>query len=138
LPDTLAFALADQLTSLAQAVRLQETIATAVIEGNPDGLVAINQYGTIVMVNASLERMTGYSRKDLLGKPVEILVPEGSREKHVMHRLSYLIEPSARQMKGAFTMQAADGSAIPVLVALYPAGSNGDHWVVATVRGRTG
>jgi PAS domain S-box-containing protein len=131
-------ALADQLSNLAKSVRHHETITNAVFEGNPDGLVVVNELGTIAMVNESLERMTGYTRRDLVGRPVEILVPEGSRERHVMHRLSYLIKPTARQMNGAFTIQTADGGALPVMVGLYPAGSNGDRWVVVTVRGRLG
>ena len=62
-----------------------------VIEAMPDGVVIVNLDGEMILVNRELERMHGYSRAELLGQPVEMLLPEAIRDLHITHRDSFAV-----------------------------------------------
>ena len=68
------------------------------LEAAPDAMVCIEAGGRIAFVNAQAERLFGYRRDDLVGQPVEILVPDAAREGHPAHRDAYLAEPRPRAM----------------------------------------
>ena len=70
----------------------------ALIEALSDGVIVINLQGVIVRVNAAAEMMFGYPREELLGKPIEMLVPEALREGHPDLRKSYMNNPRVRPM----------------------------------------
>jgi PAS domain S-box-containing protein len=67
---------------------------TQFIERVPDAMILSDPKGRIVTVNTNIERMFGYSRDELLGKEVEILVPPGSRSIHQKERFAYYADPS--------------------------------------------
>src|SRR3954453_11909113 len=69
-----------------------------VVEAAPSGMVMVDQTGAIVMVNTQAERMFGYSRDELLGQPVEILVPPRYRGHHPGLREAFQRAPQARPM----------------------------------------
>jgi len=69
-----------------------------VVEAAPNAMVMIDQDGRIVMVNAQTERVFGYSREEILGQPVEMLVPERLRNTHPTLRDSYFAAPLTRSM----------------------------------------
>src|SRR5688572_25397107 len=69
-----------------------------VVEAAPIALVAINREGTIQLVNAQTEKLFGYSREELLGQPVEILVPQRFRTNHPGHRTGFFGDPRSRMM----------------------------------------
>ena len=107
-----------------------------VVEAMPDGVVIVDHEGEMVLVNREIERLLGYRRDDLLGKHVEMLLPEALRHIHERHRRGYVVEPHRRAMGHGMQLTAlrADGTVFPVEISLAPATVAGDHVVIATVR----
>src|SRR6202041_2540228 len=67
-------------------------------ESSPDSIVVVDAAGVMVRVNARAESMFGYEREELLGKPVELLVPDHARQGHKARRDQYIEAPHMRQM----------------------------------------
>jgi PAS domain S-box-containing protein len=76
------------------------------LEAAPDAIVGVDPDGRIALVNAQTERLFGYDREELLGQPMEILVPEAVRAVHPGHRSRYFGDPQQRPM-GAGTALSA-------------------------------
>jgi PAS domain S-box-containing protein len=106
------------------------------LESAPDACCVIDHSGTIVRVNAQLERMFGYSRDDLLGHPIEILVPAELRERHRGHVARYVASPSFRPMGAALSLRGErrDGSVFAVEVSLSPVETDGRLLVACSLR----
>src|SRR3954468_16095074 len=85
------------------------------LEAAPDAMVVIDQTGTIVLVNAQTELVFGYSRGELLGEKVEVLVPGDLHAMHRKHRSEYVEEPHVRSMGSGLDLRARrkDGSEFP-------------------------
>src|SRR5436309_1885387 len=90
------------------------------LEAAPDAIVGVDREGVIRLVNAQTERLFGYLRHELLGAPVEILVPDQSRIAHPGHRATYFADPRTRPMAAGLELSARkkDGSEIPVEISL--------------------
>ncbi|MFM2054910.1 MAG: hypothetical protein RL456_2947, partial [Pseudomonadota bacterium] len=109
----------------------------AVIEAAPDALVIVGGDGLIRLVNAQTERLFGWGRSELLGKPVEVLLPERLRADHVGKRSAYHAAPVVRSMGQGKELAARrkDGSEVPVEISLSPfTGEGGETLVCAAVR----
>jgi two-component system, LuxR family, sensor kinase FixL len=93
-----------------------------VVEAAPNAMVMINRVGEIVMVNAQAERVFGYSRAELLGQPVEMLVPERFRGHHPGLREAFFADPRARAMGAGRDLYGLkkDGTEFPVEIGLNP------------------
>jgi len=93
-----------------------------VVESAPDAVLIVNGEGQITLVNAETERMFGYPRNELLGKSIEILVPESFRGVHKGHRANYTSKPRVRPMSGGLNIMAQPrlGGAFPVDISLSP------------------
>ncbi|MGF1599390.1 MAG: PAS domain S-box protein [Acidimicrobiales bacterium] len=115
---------------------LWDSAMTAMVEDSPDGMLLADGDGSIVYANARIESMFGVARRDLLGRPVESLLPERHRQVHVGHRGRYQNEPKVRAMGSGLDLIAtrADGSEFPVEVSLSPVDDGDRLLVVATVR----
>jgi len=92
------------------------------VEAAPSGMVMTDADGHILMVNAQAEKLFGYSREELVGRPIEMLVPERFRDAHPGFRGVYRKEASARPMGAGRDLFALrkDGSEIPVEIGLSP------------------
>ncbi len=106
------------------------------VEAMPDGVVIVDQLGAMMLVNREMERLLGYSRDEMLGNSVEVLLPEELRSVHVEHRVAYQEAPHRRAMGRGLQLVArrADGSLFPVEISLAPAQLAGQRVVIATVR----
>jgi len=119
------------LTDVAES-RLWEMLESA-----PDGMLMTDADGTIVIVNRQIETMFGYDRGDVLGQPIEFLLPERHRHAHRNHRHNYEADPTVRFMGAGLDLWArrSDGSEFPVEIALSPTQpGNGTTEVIASVR----
>ncbi len=93
-----------------------------VVEAAPNAMVMIDPAGKIVMVNTQAERVFGYSRSELVGQPVELLVPERFRNHHPELRRTFLADPQPRPMGAGRELYGLkkDGSEFPVEIGLNP------------------
>jgi PAS domain S-box-containing protein len=103
-----------------EALRRSETQARAVLEAASQGILIVDEQGTIVSVNRQTEVMFGYPRERLVGARVEALLPERLRERHVAHRATYFLDPHVRPMGRGLDLLArrADGTEFPVEISL--------------------
>ncbi|MEO5969314.1 MAG: PAS domain S-box protein, partial [Bdellovibrionia bacterium] len=103
-------------------IKAGEAKFRGLVEWAPDAIVIANETGQIVLINKQAELCFGYDRSDLMGRPLEILIPEEFREIHVFHRTNYIANPSARPMgKGREVFgRRKDGTQFPIDVFLSP------------------
>jgi len=105
-------------------------------ERSPDAIVITNSAGSIVRVNAELERSFGYARAELLGQPVELLIPERFRPSHPAKREMYGGQPKRRPMGAGLDLSARrkDGSEFPVDIMLSPVDTPDGSFVLCAIR----
>ena len=91
-------------------------------EASPSGTLLVDQEGRIVLANAHVEELFGYQREDLIGAPIEILLPERYAAKHPGHRANFFNAPQARPMGAGRELFARrkDGTEFPVEIGLNP------------------
>jgi len=107
----------------------------AVVESAPSGMVMMNRAGTIELVNREAERLFGYAREELLGKPIELLVPHRLRERHPGYRTDFFANPQTRAMGAGRDLFGVrkDGAEIPVEIGLNPIETEEGLFVLASV-----
>ena len=105
-------------------------------EASPDGVLVVNSEGLITRVNAQTEKLFGYSRSELCGQPVEVLIPDRFRKIHTADRDIYQDAPRMRPMGGAQELfgKRRDGSEFPAEIMLSPIKTNGETIVLTVVR----
>ncbi len=101
-------------------IRQSEEMTAAVFEVAAEGIILVDRSGTMTRVNRRLEEMFGYLRGELLGQPLEALVPERFRVAHAGHRADYFAAPRLRSMGLGLALfgRRKDGSEFPIEVSL--------------------
>lgn len=119
-----------------EAPHLSETTLLSVLETAPDGIVVIDDRGTMVLVNAQTESMFGYDRTELLGRKVELLVPVRHRHRHVQQRRGFAKAPHLRAMGSGLPLFGLrkNGDEFPVEISLSPLDTPEGFLVTAVVR----
>ena len=116
--------------------RWTEETYRVLLEALPDALVIVASDGLIVLVNSQTEDLFGYRRNELLNQPIERLVPDGVRYKHVSYRDSYFADPHVRPMGAGIDLygRSKDGSEFPVEISLSPLRTESGLHVISTIR----
>lgn len=106
------------------------------LESAPDAMVIVDAAGRMQVVNAQTEHLFGYSRGELIGKPVEMLIPERFRPQHTGHRRSYGQSPKPRAMGVGLQLSGRrkDATEFPVEVSLAPLKTPGGMLVSSAIR----
>jgi PAS domain S-box-containing protein len=109
------------------------------LEFAPDAVIGIDSTGRIVLANSRTEEVFGFSRQELLGERVEILVPEDTRSVHVGHREHYFEHPRTRSMGEGLDLRARrkDGSEFPCEISLSSVQHDGGRIALAAIRDAT-
>src|SRR5271169_1353343 len=97
-------------------------IFRSAVEACPSGMIVVDGGGAIVMINNEVERLFGYRREELLGRSVDILLPENTRAKHAKQRDGFMRSPDSRRlgMRRDFLGRRKDGGDIPTEIGLNP------------------
>ena len=111
-------------------------LSLSILEAIPDAVVAVNQQGVIIQVNSQTETLFGYTRDELIGQRVEMLVPERQRAPHHQHRADFHAKPKIRRMGSGLDLygRRRDGAEFPVEISLSPVATGNGAMVLSVIR----
>jgi PAS domain S-box-containing protein len=109
------------------------------LELMPDAILVADRHGAIRLANSLAEGLLQYSRFELIGRPIDSLLPDHLAQIHAAHREQYLQQPYVRLMSQQLSLIAVrkDGTAVPVAISLSPVQIGGDIFVLAAIRDAT-
>ncbi len=121
---------------MGAAVRFADHLFVGLLEAAPDAVVCVDRSGRIELVNAQAERLFGYSRDELAGQLVEILVPDAIKAGHPARRAGYVAAPQPRPMGAGIELagRRRDGSTFPAEISLSAIGTGDGILVMAAIR----
>jgi PAS domain S-box-containing protein len=113
-----------------------ETQMATLLESPLDALMVVDHQGLIQMVNTHMEKMFGYTRDELFGQTMEILLPHRFRRQHRQHMTGYMAKPKLRPMGTGLELYGLhkDGAEFPVEISLNPLQTTGIPLVSAAIR----
>ena len=113
-----------------------EAFFRILLDSAPDAMIIVDEEGAILLVNAQAEAMFGFTRDELLGKPVEMLLPEAFRDTHIRHREQFIASPSLRPMGAGLELigRRKDGTEFPVEISLSPVKTKAHSFVSSVIR----
>lgn len=111
-------------------------LSLSILEAIPDAVIAVNQQGVIIQINSQTETLFGYTRDELIGQSIEMLVPERQRSQHHQHRESFHSRPKIRRMGSGLDLygRRRDGSEFPVEISLSPVSTANGSIVLSVIR----
>jgi PAS domain S-box-containing protein len=112
-----------------------EELFRKAVEACPSGMIMVDHTGKIVMANTEIERQFGYPREEMIGQPVEMLIPVNRRAKHVRYRNDFTAAPETRRMgvcRELFGLRK-DGTEFPVEVGLNPINTQSGLLVLSVI-----
>ncbi len=111
-------------------------LARSVLDAAPDAMIIIDDAGVIFFANRQVSTLFGYPHVDIIGKPVEFLMPERFRDRHLAHRQSYARSVRVRPMGAGLELfgQRLDGTEFPLEISLSPIEDGGRVLVAAAIR----
>lgn len=121
---------------LASELQIGEERFRRVVEAAPSAMIMVNHEGQITLANLQAEKTFGYSREELLGRPIEMLVPERLQSGYRDFRHGYLCHPQARPMgaeRRELFGRRKDGSEVPVEIGLSPIHTSNGPLVLASI-----
>jgi PAS domain S-box-containing protein len=127
----------DEPSSLLPAMTMAEAILSAeLLETLPDATVAVDIDGTIVQINTQTQELFGYTRDELIGQKVEMLVPDRYRGQHHHHREGFTLAPKTRRMGAELDLygRRRNGSEFPVEISLSPVSTGKGAMVLSAIR----
>lgn len=119
-----------------EELRRAENMSLSLLESAPDAMVITDMAGRIVLVNTQAEKQFGYSRDELLGQHVEMLMPRRVRDRHHEHRAGYTAKPRVRHMgeHGAFFGLRKSGEEFPVEISLSAIETGTGMLIISAIR----
>jgi PAS domain S-box-containing protein len=116
--------------------QLTSEAASALVEANPDGMIVVDEAGLVLLANQKIEELFGFDRTELIGQPVETLVPDRMRQLHAAHRTRYRGAPEGRPMGAGLDLygRRRDGTEFPVEISLSPIVTASGLRIIACIR----
>jgi PAS domain S-box-containing protein len=128
--------MADLMGTDKLQVEESEAYFRVLIESAPDAMIIVDDTGEIAIVNGQAENMFGYTREEMIGNKIEMLLPDRIREEHVGHRSNFSARPSLRPMGIGMELvgQRKDGAEFPVEISLSPVSTPKASFVSSVIR----